>query len=55
VVTSGTIEMVVGDERHKLKTGDAIVFEADVPHQYKNPGSSTAVMYLVMTYAEKTA
>jgi len=39
-------------ERHTLGPGDAIVFEADVPHVYRNPGASDAVMYLVMTYAE---
>jgi transcriptional regulator with XRE-family HTH domain len=51
VVTAGTIEMTVGAESKMLATGDAIVFEADVPHVYRNPGTVEAVMYLVMTYA----
>lgn len=51
VVTSGSVEIVVGEECHKLSTGDAIQFEADVPHAYRNPGDRQAVMYLVMTYA----
>ncbi|XXX74328.1 XRE family transcriptional regulator [Sorangium sp. So ce134] len=54
VVTSGTLEMIVGAERHLLATGDAILFEADVPHQYRNPTKLEVIMYLVMTYVEKT-
>ena len=37
------------------KDSDAILFEADVPHQYRNPGNTELLMYLVMTYAEKTS
>jgi transcriptional regulator with XRE-family HTH domain len=54
VVTTGTLEMTVGAERHMLSTGDAIMFEADVPHAYRNPGETELLMYLVMTYTEKT-
>ena len=53
VVTSGALEMIVGSEHHLLGTGDAILFAADVPHKYRNPGPAEVVMYLVMTYAEK--
>ncbi|HEY8212008.1 MAG TPA: XRE family transcriptional regulator [Myxococcaceae bacterium] len=52
VVSQGTLELEVGGEKHRLGAGDAIVFEADVPHTYTNPGSAEAVMYLVMTYAQ---
>ena len=54
VVTAGTLEMTVGAEQHALSTGDAIMFEADVPHAYRNPGDVELVMYLVMTYTDKT-
>jgi quercetin dioxygenase-like cupin family protein len=54
VVTSGTLEMIVGTERHQLSTGDAILFDADVPHPYRNPTEQQVIMYLVMTYVEKT-
>jgi transcriptional regulator with XRE-family HTH domain len=54
IVTSGSLEMVVGSEKHALGAGDAILFEADVPHLYRNVGGVELVMYLVMTYAEKT-
>ena len=35
-----------------LGPGDAIVFVADVPHTYRNPGTIETLLYLVMTYAE---
>jgi len=53
VVTNGTLELVVNGSRHLLATGDAIQFEADVRHEYRNPGDTETVMYLVMTYPEK--
>jgi len=52
VVTGGTVEIEAAGETHKLETGDSILFEADAPHAYRNPGRGEAVMYLVMTYAE---
>jgi len=53
VVTAGTIEIDVGGDTHRLETGDSILFEADTPHAYRNPGRVEAVMYLLMTYAEE--
>jgi transcriptional regulator with XRE-family HTH domain len=53
VVTSGTLELDVAGDTHKLEAGDSILFEADTPHAYRNAGKSEAVMYLVMTYAEE--
>ena len=55
IVTDGSLEIDVGDTCHQLDTGDAIQFEADVPHVYRNPGDREAVMYLVMTYAEQVS
>lgn len=52
VVTSGAVDIEVAGQLHHLKTGDAIVFEADVPHSYRSLEEADAVMYLVMTYAE---
>jgi len=52
VVNSGVVEIKVGAQVHRLGTGDAILFQADVPHVYVNPGDREAVMYLVMTYAD---
>jgi transcriptional regulator with XRE-family HTH domain len=53
VVTGGTLELNVDKTRHQLATGDAIFFEADVPHAYRNPGSQQLTMYLVMSYANR--
>ena len=53
VVTSGALELTVGKARHQLGTGDAIFFEADVTHAYRNPGSTNLTMYLVMSYANR--
>jgi transcriptional regulator with XRE-family HTH domain len=53
IVTRGTVEMEIGAERHLLAMGDAILFEADKPHVYRNVGPEDVTMYLVMTYAEE--
>jgi transcriptional regulator with XRE-family HTH domain len=53
VAARGALEVEVGGERHLLAPGDAIVFGADVPHAYRNPGAEEAVFYLVMTYVEE--
>lgn len=52
VVVTGVVEISLEGERHRLEKGDSIVFEADVPHAYRNPGEEEALMYLVMTYAD---
>jgi quercetin dioxygenase-like cupin family protein len=52
VVAKGQVVIEVRGQTHELGTGDAILFEADAPHVYRNPGGSEAVLYLVMTYAE---
>lgn len=53
VVTAGAIEIDVAGDTHRLEAGDSILFEADTPHAYRNPGRVESVMYLVMTYAEE--
>jgi transcriptional regulator with XRE-family HTH domain len=53
VVTAGALEIDVAGDTHRLETGDSILFEADTPHAYRNPGKVETVMYLVMTYAEE--
>ncbi len=51
VVTKGTLEVTVGrEDPYRLETGDSIVFQADLPHIYANPGSETAVFHLVVQY-----
>ena len=52
IVTQGEVEIVLGGESHILKKKDAILFQADVPHVYRNVSAEKAVMYLVMSYAD---
>lgn len=53
VVSEGSLELEVDGERVSLRTGDAAVFEANVPHAYRNPDAARGTrMFLVMTYAE---
>lgn len=51
IVTTGRLELELGGQRFELGKGDAILFSADAPHSYVNPGSEDCWMYLVMTYA----
>jgi transcriptional regulator with XRE-family HTH domain len=53
VVNQGKVEIQIGEERHPLAQDDSILFEADVPHVYRNIGETEAVMYLVMTYSDE--
>lgn len=53
ILTKGQLEIRAGQESaNLLREGDAMLFEADVPHRYRNPTDSEAIAYLVMTYVE---
>ncbi len=52
VLVSGSLVLTVAADERTLSPGDAILFAADVPHVYRNPGREEALMYLVMTYAK---
>jgi transcriptional regulator with XRE-family HTH domain len=49
-VVAGGVEIRVAEKAYRLQADDAILFEADVVHAYRNPGDETAVMFLVMSY-----
>lgn len=52
-VARGVVEIVVGDDRPiTLGEGDALLFEADTPHSYRNLVASETVLYLVTGGAE---
>lgn len=51
-VSEGNVEIEVGGVVYRLSDGDAIFFEADVPHAYRNVGPHEARLFLVMTYVE---
>lgn len=53
VVVSGDLEVTVGeDSPARLANGDAILFNADAPHQFHNPTEADAKAFLVVTSLE---
>jgi transcriptional regulator with XRE-family HTH domain len=50
VVLSGALRMVVGDLNETLEAGDSIVFNANAPHVYENPGASESRYHDVIIY-----
>ncbi len=54
IVTQGRVAIAIDGDRRMLEEGDAIFFQADVPHTYENLDlAREAVMLLVMTYAQR--
>ncbi|OGQ23771.1 MAG: hypothetical protein A2138_14120 [Deltaproteobacteria bacterium RBG_16_71_12] len=51
IVTSGRLELTVGNDSFHLEKGDAVNFSADQPHSYINRSGEECWMYLVMNYA----
>jgi XRE family transcriptional regulator, regulator of sulfur utilization len=39
VVLDGSLRLVCDDVAHDLAEGDAVTFDADLPHHFENPGS----------------
>ncbi|MFO1519977.1 MAG: XRE family transcriptional regulator [bacterium] len=52
IVSQGVLEMKVGNDVFRLASGDAMLFEADAPHVYSNPGTSETTLYLVMSHSQ---
>lgn len=48
VVEKGRLRAVLGVEEHTLEEGDALYFEADVPHRFDNAGEGECSYYLVI-------
>jgi uncharacterized cupin superfamily protein len=36
-------------DRHELGAGDAVTFDADLPHHFENPGTRDAVLLAVVS------
>ena len=49
IVRSGSLVFVCGDERHELREGDAVTFDADLPHHFENTGRKEATFLAVVT------
>lgn len=48
VVTSGEVTLVCAGESYKLAEGDAVTFDADLPHHFENNGAGEARMLSVV-------
>ena len=48
VVADGRLDFVCGGVAHELGEGDAVTFDADLPHHFENPGKGDARFYAVV-------
>jgi uncharacterized cupin superfamily protein len=49
VVLEGTLVLVLGRERYKLGSGDAVTFDADLAHHFENAEKGTSSFIAVVT------
>src|SRR5271170_2116475 len=49
LVQGGSVVLVCDAERHLLKTGDCVTFDADLPHHFENPTTEEAVLLAVVS------
>ena len=48
LVLSGTATLVIDGEDHELRAGDAVTFDADLPHHFENRGADPAEFVAVV-------
>jgi len=48
IVVDGDLRFVCGGVAHDLGEGDAVTFDADLPHHFENPGTGDARFYAVV-------
>ena len=48
VVTEGSVRLVCDGSEHDLAEGDAVTFDADLPHHFENPTKSDARLLAVV-------
>jgi XRE family transcriptional regulator, regulator of sulfur utilization len=49
LVTDGRLRLVCGEHAHELEQGDAVTFDADLPHRFENPGPGEAEFLAVVS------
>jgi transcriptional regulator with XRE-family HTH domain len=49
LVEAGTVALHVDGAIHELKEGDSVVFDADLPHHFENPGPGEAALLAVVS------
>jgi transcriptional regulator with XRE-family HTH domain len=53
LVTAGSAEIIVGDRRYQLATGESASFAADVQRRYISPDAAGATLYLTISEPEE--
>ena len=48
MVLEGTATLAVDGERHELRAGDSVTFDADLPHHFENDGDEPAELLAVV-------
>jgi XRE family transcriptional regulator, regulator of sulfur utilization len=48
VVLEGSATLAVDDQRHELRAGDSVTFDADLPHHFENNGGQPAELLAVV-------
>jgi XRE family transcriptional regulator, regulator of sulfur utilization len=48
VVQRGSLRFVCAGVQHQLEEGDAVTFDADIPHHFENPGQDHASFYAIV-------
>jgi transcriptional regulator with XRE-family HTH domain len=49
VIEAGPVVLAIDGVRHELATGDAVTFDADLPHHFENPGKEEAALLAVVS------
>ena len=49
LVQAGTVVLRIDGERHDLRVGDCVTFDADLPHHFENPGCDEAILLAVVS------
>jgi transcriptional regulator with XRE-family HTH domain len=52
-IFSGEVEVVAGNESFRINAGDSLRFKADVEHSYRNVGSKTVSIHMIIHYTRK--
>ena len=55
VVEKGMLRACLGDEEQLLEEGDALFFEANVPHRFDNAGEGECSYYLIIGYRQQAS
>jgi XRE family transcriptional regulator, regulator of sulfur utilization len=48
VVVEGTAELLIDGQRHELREGDSVTFDADLPHHFENNGKTDTRLIAVV-------